>query len=81
MHPAETGLLIPSGKRRNRPFEVLELEFRISNETNPGAQSLLIKESLKEWHELDRRGVVALKNAGTRRGELSAVLTAIARRS
>src|SRR6201988_298566 len=21
MHPAETGLLIPSGKRRNRPFE------------------------------------------------------------
>jgi hypothetical protein len=49
------------GKRRNRPFEVLELEFRISNETNPGAQSLLINEWLKEWHELDTRGVVALK--------------------
>jgi hypothetical protein len=40
---------------------VPRLEFRISNETNPGAQSLLINEWLKEWHELDTRGAVALK--------------------
>jgi hypothetical protein len=63
--PINAGSLkLISAKGTYREFEargVPRLEFRISNETNPGAQSLLINESLKEWHELDTRGVVALK--------------------